>query len=231
MNKTILVVDDEDKIRDVVASYLQKDGFRTLEADTGEKALHIVQFKALDLIILDLMLPDMSGEQVCKQIRQFSSLPILMLTAKVSEDNRIHGLSIGADDYLLKPFDPRELVARVRAILRRTDNQHLLADRISFRNDELIIDSVRSEVFVQGEPVNLTQSEYKLLLLLARHPQRQFNREELVAKVLGFDFEGDVRSIDQHVKNLRQKIEPDPKQPRFITTVYGVGYKFIGGAL
>lgn len=225
----ILMVDDEEKIRDVAVSYLQKDGFRTLEAGTGTEALQTIQNVLVDLVILDLMLPDMTGEQVCQSIRQQSSVPILMLTAKVAEDNRIHGLTIGADDYMIKPFDPRELVARIRAILRRTDDQYLLADRISFQNDELVIDSLREEVYSCGEPVNLTPSEYKLLLVLARHPQRQFTREELVEKVLGYDFEGDARTIDQHVKNLRQKIEPDPKQPKYIHTVYGKGYRFIGG--
>ncbi len=229
MMKTILMVDDEDKIRDVVVSYLQKDGFRTLEAGTGTEALQMVRNAPIDLVILDLMLPDFPGEQVCQTIRKLSSVPILMLTAKVAEENRIQGLTIGADDYMTKPFDPRELVARVRAILRRTDDHYLLADRISFHNDELVIDSARNEVFSRGEPVNLTPSEYKLLLVLARHPLRQFTREELVEKVLGFDFEGDARAIDQHIKNLRQKIEPDPKQPKYIHTVYGKGYRFVGG--
>ena len=228
--KTILMVDDEDKIRDVVVSYLKKDGFRTMEAGTGMEALQTIRNVPVDLVILDLMLPDIPGEQVCQTIRQQSSVPILMLTAKVDKSSRVHGLNIGADDYVIKPFDPLELVARVRAILRRTDEHHLLADRISFNDGELIIDSVRNEVYLRGEPVNLTPSEYKLLLVLARHPQRQFNREELVEKVLGADFEGDVRAIDQHVKNLRQKIEPDPKHPKYIHTVYGIGYRFMGGS-
>ncbi len=228
--KTILMVDDEDKIRDVVVSYLKKDGFRTMEAGTGMEALQTIRNVPVDLVILDLMLPDIPGEQVCQTIRQQSSVPILMLTAKVDKSSRVHGLNIGADDYVIKPFDPLELVARVRAILRRTDEHHLLVDRISFNDGELIIDSARNEVFLLGQPVNLTPSEYKLLLVLARHPQRQFHREELVEKVLGADFEGDVRAIDQHVKNLRQKIEPDPKHPKYIHTVYGIGYRFMGGS-
>ncbi len=190
----------------------------------------MIRNAAVDLVILDLMLPDMPGERVCQTIRQISSVPILMLTAKATEDNRIYGLTIGADDYMIKPFDPRELVARVRAILRRTDDHRLLADRISFHGDELVIDAMCGEVLCHGETVNLTPSEYKLLLVLARHPQRQFTREELVEKVLGLDFDGDVRAIDQHIKNLRQKIEPDPKHPKYIQTVYGTGYKFAGGA-
>ncbi|OUM90792.1 MAG: DNA-binding response regulator [Bacillus thermozeamaize] len=228
--KTILMVDDEDKIRDVVVSYLRKHGFRTLEAGTGTEALQTIRRDRVDLVILDLMLPDLPGEEVCEKIRQESSVPILMLTAKVDKASRIRGLTIGADDYVIKPFDPLEVVARVRAILRRSDDHDLLADRISFNNGELVIDSVHHAVFLRGRPVNLTPSEFKLLLVLARHPQRHFHREELVEKVLGLDFEGDVRAIDQHVKNLRQKIEPDPKQPTYIQTVYGIGYRFTGGS-
>lgn len=214
----------------VVASYLQNNGFRTLEADTGSAALQTVRNTPVDLIILDLMPPDFSGEEVCRIIRRISSVPILMLTAKVTGENRIHSLSIGADDYMIKPFDPSELVARVRAVLRRSDDVHLLADRISFHDGELTIDSVRHEVIFRSQPVNLTPSEFKLLLLLARHPQRPFSREELAEKVMGFDFDGDMRAIDQHIKNLRQNIEPDPRQPKYIATVYGSGYRFIGGA-
>jgi len=229
--KTILIVDDEAKIRDVVASYLRKDGFRALEAAGGDEALRTIRDGQVDLVILDLMLPDMAGEDVCRAIRRASAVPILMLTAKAAEDSRIQGLTIGADDYLVKPFDPREVAARVRAILRRADGDGLLADRISFDGGALAIDAVRQEVTLHGQKVGLTPNEYKLLLTLARHPQRAFAREELVAKVLGFDFDGDDRAIDQHVKNLRHKIEPDPKQPKYIQTVYGSGYRFIGGSL
>lgn len=227
--KTILMVDDEEKIRDVVRSYLIKEGYHVVEAGTGLEALSFIESTAIDLVILDLMLPDIAGEEVCQKIRQQSSVPVLMLTAKVSENNRIHGLSLGADDYLIKPFDIRELVARVRAILRRSDDSHLLADRVSFNEGELVIDVLRHEVYSNGEPIVLTPNEYKLLMVLARHPQRHFTREELVEKVYGFDYAGDVRSIDQHVKNLRQKIEPDPKQPEYIVTLYGIGYRFMGG--
>ncbi|MCD1259209.1 response regulator transcription factor [Paenibacillus athensensis] len=227
--KTILVVDDESKIREVVVSYLKKEGFQTLEAETGADAIRIVQNEAVDFVILDLMLPDMEGEQVCQTIRQIHSVPILMLTAKVSENNRIKGLSVGADDYLIKPFDPREVVARVRAILRRTDDHYLLADRLAFNQGELTIDSLKQQVHCSGELVSLTPNEYKLLLIIAKYPQRIFSREELVERVLGYDFEGDSRTIDQHVKNIRQKIERDPKSPKYIVTVYGTGYRFAGG--
>ncbi|QHW29377.1 response regulator transcription factor [Paenibacillus rhizovicinus] len=228
--KTILMVDDEEKIREVVVSYLHMDGFQTLEADTGGKALKMVRSGVkIDLVILDLMLPDLSGEEVCKSIRQFSAIPVIMLTAKIAEDDRIKGLSLGADDYVLKPFSPRELIARVKANLRRTQNDTLLAETISFGDGDLVIQPSKHEVSKAGKQVSLTPNEYKLMLAFARHPGRTFSREELIVKVLGFDFEGDSRAIDQHVKNLRQKIESDSKNPQYITTVFAVGYRFTGG--
>jgi len=227
--RTILVVDDEVKIRDVVVSYLHKEGFQTMEAGTGREALHLVQNQSIDFVILDLMLPDEDGERVCQTIRQMNSVPILMLTAKVSENSRIKGLSLGADDYLIKPFDPREVVARVRAVLRRTEDMQLLADRVRFNGGHLTIDSLKHHVYCNDELVNLTPSEYKLLLALAKYPQRHFTRDELIEKALGYDFDGDSRTIDQHVKNIRQKIERDPKDPQYIVTVYGSGYRFAGG--
>ncbi|WP_317952666.1 response regulator transcription factor [Paenibacillus chitinolyticus] len=226
--KTILVVDDEDKIREVIVSYLENEGFRTLEAGSGQEALRTVRQGGVDLLVLDLMLPDMDGEQVCREIRRSDAVPVLMLTAKASKTNQIHGLSLGADDYLTKPFDPRELVARVRAVLRRSDDSQLLADRVSYRNGHLEIDSLRQVVFCQGERVSLTPIEYKLLIALARYPKRSFTRDELVDKIMGFAYDGDVRTIDQHVKNIRQKIEKDPKNPVYIQTVYGAGYRFSG---
>lgn len=227
--KTILVVDDEEKIREVVVSYLERSGYKTLEAETGMEALETVRSTALDLVILDLMLPDVTGEEVCQHIRRLSSVPVLMLTAKVALEDRVRGLQLGADDYLVKPFSPREMVERVRAILRRSNEQALLAERISFDDGELVIDSLDNRVLKHEVPINLTPNEYKLLVVLARNPRRIFTREELIEKVLGFDFEGDVRTIDQHVKNVRHKIESDPKRPKYVVTVYGVGYKFTGG--
>jgi two-component system, OmpR family, response regulator ResD len=227
--KTILIVDDEEKIREVVVSYLQIEGYQTVEAGTGNQALEFVRRGNINLIILDLMLPDMSGEDVCIAIRQFSPIPAIMLTAKVSEDNRVHGLTLGADDYVVKPFSPRELTARVKANLRRAQDDTLLAETISFQNGDLIIRPSKHEVYKKGSLVSLTPNEYKLLLILARHPNRTFTREELIEKVLGIDFEGDARSIDQHVKNLRHKIESDPKKPQYIVTVFSVGYRFTGG--
>ncbi|MBD3919098.1 response regulator transcription factor [Paenibacillus sp. PR3] len=227
--KTILIVDDEEKIREVVVSYLQKDGFRTIEADTGITALELVRSGNIDLVILDLMLPDLSGVEVCKSIRQISTMPIIMLTAKVTEDDRILGLSLGADDYVLKPFSTRELIARVKANLRRAQDDILLAETISYKDGDLILHPSKHEVHKCGSRVTLTPNEYRLLQTFARHPGRTFSREELIEKVLGFDFEGNVRAIDQHVKNLRQKIESDPKKPEYVVTVFAVGYRFIGG--
>lgn len=227
--KTILIVDDEAKIRDVVASYLQKEHYRTCEATTGREALRQVEQGDIDLCILDLMLPDISGEEVCRQVRRTSALPILMLTAKATEGDCIAGLALGADDYLSKPFSPRELVARVKAILRRSVEHDLLADRVEYDGGALVIDTAKREVYCEQQLIALTPNEYKLLLVLARHPLRTFTRDELVEKVLGYDFEGDPRTIDQHVKNIRQKLERDPKAPRYLLTVYGMGYKFVGG--
>lgn len=227
--KTILVVEDDDNIREVIVSYMASEGYRTLEAESGRLALDQIRNRHVDLVVLDLMLPDGDGEQVCETIRGRSPVPILMLTAKTSQRNRLLGLSLGADDYLTKPFDPLELTARVRAILRRTDGGDLLADRISFHGGELLIDALQQKVVLKGETVALTPNEYRLLLVFARNPNRTFSRDDLVGKVLGFDFDGDARTIDQHIKNLRHKIEADPKNPDYIVTVYGIGYRFSGG--
>jgi two-component system, OmpR family, response regulator ResD len=227
--RTVLIVDDEEKIRDIVVAYLKNEGYETLEAQTGSEALDFIQRTSVDLVVLDLMLPDFSGEEVCRKIRQLSSVPILMLTAKVSVEDRVKGLSLGADDYVVKPFSARELVARVKALLRRSNEFDLLADRIAFDDGKLVIDTLMHKVYKNGDLVNLTPVEYKLLSVLARHPQRSFTRNELIEKVFGYDYEGDVRTIDQHIKNLRQKIEPDPKNPKYVETVYGTGYRFTGG--
>ncbi|ANC75881.1 DNA-binding response regulator [Fictibacillus phosphorivorans] len=227
--KTILIVEDEPKLLEVVSSYLKKEGFHTLEALTANDAILLIKNHSVDFVILDLMLPDMSGEALCQRIRQTHTLPVLMLTAKVSEEDRINGLAIGADDYMVKPFSPRELVLRVKTILRRTGDEGLLAEQITYNEGELKIDAREQEVYIHGDLVSLTPNEFKLLLTFGRHPNRVFSREELVEKILGFDYEGDTRTIDQHVKNLRSKMETNPKSPRYIITVFGVGYKFSGG--
>ncbi|WP_028776028.1 response regulator transcription factor [Shimazuella kribbensis] len=228
MNRAILIVDDEEKIREVLTSYLSKEGFTILEAANGKEALKVIEQETLDFIILDLMLPDVTGEMICQKTRELSPVPILMLTAKVSERDRIKGLSIGADDYVVKPFSPKEVVARVKAILRRSSHD-LLTSRVSFQNGDLVIDMDKQIVLKNGEVVHLTPAEFKLLLVLARHPDRPFSREELIEKVFGFSYAGDDRTIDQHVKNLRQKIEKDPKKPFYVIAVYGFGYRFVGG--
>jgi DNA-binding response OmpR family regulator len=221
---SILIVEDEKKIADVTRAYLEREGFKVSHADTGEKALGILK-QDFDLIILDLMLPDMDGEEICTVVRKDSDVPIIMLTAKSAEEERVKGLGIGADDYVVKPFSPRELVARVNALLRRTRKPLRI---ISFNRGRLVINVENHEVKKDGETVALTPTEFKILLVLSERPQAVLSRHQLVNIVQGYDFEGYERTIDAHVKNLRQKIEANPKEPDFIRTVYALGYKFIG---
>jgi len=222
--KKILVVEDEIKIAEIVKAYLEKDGFAVVTAESGEKALSLLK-EGFDLIILDLMLPDMDGEDICRAIRQDSDVPIIMLTAKSEEEDRITGLGIGADDYVVKPFSPRELVARVKALLRRA---RATREINSFNGGDLVIDSSRFEVKKKGNQVVLTPTEFKLLQCISDHQGQVFTRLQLVNVILGYDFEGYDRTIDAHIKNIRHKIEDDQKNPSYIKTVYGVGYKFIG---
>ncbi len=226
--KKILVADDEPKIVDIVSLYLKKDGFLVKTAYNGKDALKTFREWKPSLIILDLMMPEMTGEQVCEAIRKESNIPIIMLTAKSDENERIKGLSIGADDYLVKPFSPRELVVRVRTVLRRFQPNEVMADILTFNGGELEIDATRHEVKLHGKIVELTPNEFKLLLVLAKNPHRTFNRTELLEKVQGYNFEGYDRTIDAHIKNLRKKIEIDQKNPKYVKTVYGMGYKFEG---
>ncbi|MGH2658114.1 MAG: response regulator transcription factor [Actinomycetota bacterium] len=222
---TILVVDDERKIRDLVRSYLEREGYAVLVADSGHRALEAVERAHPDLVVLDLMLPDVSGEEVARSVRDHSDVPIIMLTAKAGEDDRVKGLRLGADDYLVKPFSPRELVARVEAVLRRASGGAANGP-ISFDAGGLRIDREAREVLVAGRTVPLTRSEFDLLLALASHAGRVFSRYELITKVQGYDFDGYERTIDAHVKNLRRKLGEDPKGPTYVVTVTGVGYKF-----
>lgn len=224
---TVLIVEDEKKISDIVAMYLEREGFRAEAADTGEKALGLLH-EPFDLIILDLMLPDISGEELCKIIRERSSVPIIMLTAKSGEEDRIKGLGLGADDYVVKPFSPRELVARVKAHLRRSRKAEKRV--LSFNDGLLTMDTENYEVKKGGSAVILTPTEFRILLALAEKPGRVLSRLQLINIVQGYDFEGYDRTIDAHIKNLRHKIEEDPRNPLFIKTVYGVGYKFTGAA-
>lgn len=226
MNERILIVDDEASIHEVARAYLERDGFIVYSAHDGREGLDLALTKRPALIVLDLMLPDISGEDICKEVRSRSDVPILMLTAKSTEDQRVAGLSLGADDYLVKPFSPRELVARIKAILRRsTGGEMPLLEQLRFDEGRLVIDGVRHEVLRDGEPVELTASEFKLLSTLAQHPGRVYSRLELINRVQGHDFEGYERTIDAHVKNLRHKIEPDARDPRYIETVHGIGYR------
>ncbi len=227
--RKILIVDDEVKIVEVVKSYLENSGYSVYEAYNGKEALDKYEKEKPALIVLDLMLPDMTGEEICRTLRKKSRVPIIMLTAKVDEENVLKGLNIGADDYVTKPFSPRQLVARVEAVLRRTiDSIAPLSSLLSFNNDELVIDTLKYEVKRYGEAINLTPNEYKLLLAMAKYPDKTFTREELISIGLGEDFNGYDRTIDTHIKNIRQKIESCHKKPKYILTIHGIGYRFGG---
>ncbi len=227
--KKIMVVDDEVKIAEVVKSYLEKSGYSVCVAYNGKEALEKFEKENPSLIILDLMLPDMSGEEICKTLRKKSRVPIIMLTAKVEEENILEGLKIGADDYITKPFSPRQLVARVEAVLRRACDALIpLSSLLSFNNNELVIDTLKYEVKRNGKVINLTPNEYKILITMVKYPDKTFTREELINMALGEDFDGYDRTIDTHIKNIRQKIEPDPKNPKYILTIHGIGYRFGG---
>jgi DNA-binding response OmpR family regulator len=222
--KRILVVDDEEMIVRTVRAYLDREGFKTYAATDGEGALRAFEEKGPDLIVLDLMLPKLNGIEVTKRIRAKSSVPIIMLTAKAAEADRIVGLELGADDYVVKPFSPRELVARVRAVLRRIEGEASATERIAV--GKLEIDLKTREVKVNGREIELTPTEFDLLAFLARHPGHVFTRLQLLREVQGYTYDVFARTIDTHIKNLRRKIEEDPKEPRYILTVHGVGYRF-----
>ncbi len=227
--RKILVVEDERKIVDVVRSYLEHEGYEVHAAYDGEQAMLLFDKEQPSLVILDLMLPDITGEDICKAIRKQSRVPVIMLTAKVEEEDILKGLDIGADDYVTKPFSPRQLVARVTAVMRRVvEDTAVLSNMISFNNGDLTVDNLRHEVKKRGQPVYLTPNEYRILQTLMKYQKKAFTREELIDIALGEDFDGFDRTIDTHIKNLRQKIEGDPKHPQYIQTVFGVGYKFGG---
>jgi len=220
----ILVVDDEKDIREVITKYLQNEGYMTIEAKNGVEAVMKYHDEKPDLIILDLNLPDISGEKVCESIRQSNDTPIIMLTAKVNEDDKINGLTLGADDYVTKPFSPKELIMRVKAILRRIVKDKQNGDIIGFGKIE--VDEKAYTVKKDGVEISLTPIEFKILLALSKNSERIFTREQLITSALGYEYEGLNRTIDSHIKNLRQKIEIDPSSPQHIKTVFGVGYKF-----
>ncbi len=227
--QTILVVDDEPKIAEAVAAYLESKGYRVLTAEGGAEALALFARENVSLVILDLMMPGMRGEDVCGAIRRQSRVPIVMLTAKAGEENLVRGLKLGADDYVAKPFSLRELAARAEAILRRTEGGSLpLAPRNSWRDGDLFVDFERNLVLKNGAPAALTPSEMRILAALVKYPGKVFTRTELVEFALGDDFDGFERTVDSHVRNLRHKIEDDPKSPVYVLTVHGLGYKFGG---
>lgn len=224
MNELILVVDDEPKIVKLARDYLEKAGFRVLAAGDGVTAVSTARSEKPDLIVLDLNLPGMDGLDVCRAIRRDSDVPIIMLTARVEETDRLIGLELGADDYIVKPFSPRELVARVRAVLRRVKGG--LSQPGLIRAGDLTIDLAGHRVTRGLETVHLTPIEFNLLALLAEHPGQTFSRERLVEKLHGYAHDGYDRSIDAHIKNLRRKLEPNPAEPVYVLTVYGIGYQF-----
>jgi len=224
MNEMILVVDDEPKIVKLARDYLEKSGFRVVAAEDGTTALAQARHEHPDLIVLDLNLPGMDGLDICRALRRESDVPIIMLTARAEEPDRLIGLELGADDYIVKPFSPRELVARVRAVLRRVRGGMQPPDLI--RAGDLEIDLDGHRVVRGGEPIHLTRIEFNLLATFARNPGLTFTREQLVERLHGVAYEGFDRSVDSHIKNLRRKLEPDPAEPRYVLTVYGVGYRF-----
>jgi DNA-binding response OmpR family regulator len=224
----ILIVEDEFKIIEFIESYLINSGYKVYKAENGREALKIFQEQSIDLVLLDLMLPDISGEQVCKEIRKNSKVPIIMLTAKTAEESIINGLDIGADDYMTKPFSPRQMVARVNALLRRTKEEETEMDTLTFNQGDLVINQVDYSVKKSGQVIYLTPSEFKILITLAKRKNKVFTREELINVAFDGDYLGYDRTIDSHIKNLRAKIEDNPKNCIYVLTIRGVGYKFGG---
>jgi DNA-binding response OmpR family regulator len=226
MTATVLLVEDEQKLRELIRSYLERAGFTVLSTGSGTKAITLAVSAAPDLVVLDLGLPDVSGEAVAREVRATGPVPILMLTAKAAEEDRIAGLELGADDYVTKPFSPRELVLRVQAILRRgSPAASSRPGAASYGGRILVIDEPRREVTVRGSGVDLTPTEWGILLALATVPGRVYSRCELINRVRGYEFEGYERTIDSHVKNLRRKVEGDPGSPVIVQTVFGGGYR------
>lgn len=229
MMQSVFIVEDDKKLARVAKAYLEGAGFKVMHFEKGRDAIDHALKEPPNLVILDLMLPDMSGEEVFQELKDIGDFPIIMLTAKSSEEERVAGFAMGADDYVVKPFSPRELVYRIRAILKRSQKiDHIGAKPLSFNNGLLIIDGQSYQVKKKEVLINLTPTEFKVLFTLASSPNKVFTRDELVESALGYQFEGYERSIDAHIKNIRQKIEDDPKNPSFILTIYGVGYRFIG---
>jgi len=225
VKKSVLVVEDETKIRQLLRSLLERDGLEVLSTSSGAEAIELARSAHPDLMLLDLRLPDVPGEEVAREVRAHSSVPIVMLTAKAGEDQRIRGLELGADDYVTKPFSPRELVLRIRAVLRRATGGDDVQGPPSYGDGELVLDEDRREALVRGETVELTPTEWAILTALARVPGRVYSRYELINRVHGYEFDGYERTVDSHVRNLRRKVERDPHEPRIVETVLGGGYR------
>ncbi len=223
-NKKVLVVDDDVKTVELVKLYLNRDGYRVITSYDGTEALQIAREAHPDLIVLDLMLPGISGLEICRILRSESDVPIIMLTAMTTDQDRLTGLDLGADDYVTKPFSPRELAARVRAVLRRLPGERGPEKIV---HGALTVDYLKHEAFLNGKPLNLTPVEFKLLGTLIKEPGRVFSRAQIIEKALGYDFDGFDRTIDVHILKLRRKLEPDPRHPQYIKTVYGAGYKLL----
>ncbi len=224
MSKTVLVADDEARLVSLVKAYLEQGGFRVVTARNGREALFVARQEKPDLILLDIMMPEMDGHEFLRVHRQERSTPIILLTARIEEDDKVIGLELGADDYVTKPFSPRELLARVRAVLRRGSQEVPASPRLHAA--DVTLDLERFLVEVNGERVDLTRSEFDLLSVLMGSPGRAFSRLDLLDRLQGTTFEGSERTVDVHIKNLRAKIEPNPRRPRYVETVYGVGYRF-----
>ncbi len=225
----IFVVEDDPKIAHIVKVYLEGAGFRVIHFDHGKVALEEARKEKPLLIVLDLMLPDMSGEELCLQLKEIADVPVIILTAKSSEEERVAGFALGADDYVIKPFSPRELVFRVKSVLKRFEKGDLSGSKpMSFNKGFLVIDGQTYVIKLKENPIRFTSTEFKLLFILASSPDRVYTRSELVEKALGYQFEGYERSVDAHIKNIRRKLEDDLQNPTFIRTVYGVGYRFTG---
>ncbi len=226
MAATVLIVEDDPDTANLVQLYLRRDGYKVLSAPDGREGLKLAQDAGPDLVVLDLMLPGMDGLEVCRELRRNSNVPIIMLTARVEEEDRLEGLNLGADDYVTKPFSPRELAARVRAVLRRTARDAAEEGPLRLVVGDITVDLEKRTVQSGEDRVNLTPTEYRLLVLLMREPGRTFSRDQIIDRVFGYDFDGFDRTVDAHVSNLRSKVEADPDKPRYLQTVYGVGYRF-----
>ncbi|MFP4200900.1 MAG: winged helix-turn-helix domain-containing protein [Bacillota bacterium] len=224
MNTTkILIIEDDGNIRKLLALYLKREGFKVLTASSGQEGLDLFFSEAPDLVILDIMLPDIDGWEICRRIRHKDTCPVIMLTALDSTRDKVAGLELGSDDYITKPFEPREMIARVRAVLRRSSDT-VRGPILKF--PDLTIDQKAHRVIRCGEEIHLTAREFDLLWLLANHPGQVFTRDQLLDRVWGYEFYGNIRTVDVHIRHLREKMEPDPDHPRYIKTVWGVGYKF-----